>query len=569
MKKKHSVLLGAALATTVAVRAGAQDRAAAAALPLKHVPQPTSAAISAADLMTRLYIFADDSMMGRETGTRGHLMATAYIASELRRLGLKPAGDNGTFFQSVPMIRRAFSERSTITVDGKTLRGGKDFIASAPTGVLPALATLEVVFGGRQGDSSAALSPDQVRGKLLLMYPAQRSAGRGGLGGRGGRSGGGAAAVATIEEITPTALQLATHPREGQVTLKNPPAGGQASFVTLTVTPAAAQALLGADPSSASKGQTGKSAVVHLVFNEQPAPARNVVGIIPGSDPSLRGEYVALGAHNDHIGYLTTAPQNHDSLHVFRQAQFAINGLVRRGQQPSAEQQAQLAGLHVDFDSLRRARPVRLDSIRNGADDDGSGSVTLLEIAEAFARAPTKPKRSLLFVWHTGEEKGLLGSRWVTDHLPVPPDSIVAQLNMDMVGRGAATDIPGGGPTYLQLVGSHRLSTELGDIVEQVNKTEPMPFQFDYQFDANGDPENIYCRSDHYNYARLGIPVVFFTTGLHGDYHQVTDEPQYIDYPHMARVGQLVHDVATTVANLDHRPLVDKPKPDPHGRCQQ
>ena len=569
MKKKHSVLLGAALATTVAVRAGAQDGAAAAALPLKHVPQPTSAAISAADLMTRLYIFADDSMMGRETGTRGHLMATAYIASELRRLGLKPAGDNGTFFQSVPMIRRAFSERSTITVDGKTLRGGKDFIASAPTGVLPALATLEVVFGGRQGDSSAALSPDQVRGKLLLMYPAQRSAGRGGLGGRGGRSGGGAAAVATIEEITPTALQLATHPREGQVTLKNPPAGGQASFVTLTVTPAAAQALLGADPSSASKGQTGKSAVVHLVFNEQPAPARNVVGIIPGSDPSLRGEYVALGAHNDHIGYLTTAPQNHDSLHVFRQAQFAINGLVRRGQQPSAEQQAQLAGLHVDFDSLRRARPVRLDSIRNGADDDGSGSVTLLEIAEAFARAPTKPKRSLLFVWHTGEEKGLLGSRWVTDHLPVPPDSIVAQLNMDMVGRGAATDIPGGGPTYLQLVGSHRLSTELGDIVEQVNKTEPMPFQFDYQFDANGDPENIYCRSDHYNYARLGIPVVFFTTGLHGDYHQVTDEPQYIDYPHMARVGQLVHDVATTVANLDHRPLVDKPKPDPHGRCQQ
>jgi len=195
--------------------------------------------------------------------------------------------------------------------------------------------------------------------------------------------------------------------------------------------------------------------------------------------------------------------------------------------------------------------------------------VTLLEIAEAFAKAPAKPKRSLLFVWHTGEEKGLLGSRWATDHLPVPADSIVAQLNMDMVGRGAAADIPGGGPTYVQLVGSRRLSTELGDIVEQVNKSEPMPMQFDYQYDANGDPENIYCRSDHYNYARLGIPVVFFTTGLHGDYHQVTDEPQYIDYPHMARIGQLVHDVATTVANLDHRPLVDKPKPDPNGRCQQ
>jgi hypothetical protein len=568
MIKKGSVILGVALVTALAALARAQDGATAASLPRTHAPQRTSADISAADLMTRLYIFADDSMMGRETGTRGHLMSTAYIASELRRLGLTPAGDNGTFFQNVPMIRRAFSERSTITAGGKTLRAGKDFIASAPTGVLPSLGTLEVVFGGRAGDSTGALPADQVRGKLLLMYPAQRAAGRGGFG-RGGRGGGGAAAIATIEEITPAARRLATHPREGQVTMKIFAFGTPPGFVTLTVTPSAARTLLGADPSAASKGQTGKSAVLHLVFNEQFAPARNVVAIVPGSDSILRGQYVALGAHNDHIGYLTTASQSHDSLHVYRQAQFAINGLVRRGQQPTAEQQAQLAALHVDFDSLRRARPVRLDSIRNGADDDGSGSVTLLEIAEAFAKAPTKPQRSLLFVWHTGEEKGLLGSRWVTDHLPVPADSIVAQLNMDMVGRGSASDIPGGGPAYVQLVGSHRLSTELGDIVKQVNKTEPMPFQFDYQFDANGDPENIYCRSDHYNYARLGIPVVFFTTGLHGDYHQVTDEPQYIDYPHMARIGQLVHDVATTVANLDHRPLVDKPKPDPNGRCQQ
>jgi len=556
----------AAVVAAVPALLAAQE---AAPLPLKHTPEPTSAAISAKDLMTRLYIFADDSMMGRETGTRGHLMSTAYIANELTRLGLKPAGDNGTFFQNVPMIRRAFSEKSTITVGETTLRGGTDFVASAPTGALPSLGTVDVVFGGRPGDSTAALAPDQIRGKLLMQYPAPRGAGRGGFGGRGGRGGGGPAIMATIEDITPQALRLAEHPREGQVTLKTPTPGSQPGFVTLTLTPSAAQTLLGADPAAAAKGQAGKSAMLHLVFDEEPAPARNVVAIIPGSDAKLKNEYVALGAHNDHVGVLTTAPQDHDSLHVFRQAQFAINGLVRRGQQASVEQQGQLSALHVNFDSLRKAHPVRLDSIRNGADDDGSGSVTLLEIAEAFAKAPQKPKRSLLFVWHTGEEKGLLGSRWVTDHLPVPTDSIVAQLNMDMVGRGTARDIPGGGDTYLQLVGSRRLSTELGDIVEQVNKTESKPFAFDYQFDANGDPENIYCRSDHYNYARLGIPVVFFTTGLHGDYHQVTDEPQYIDYPHMARVGQLVHDVAVTVGNLDHRPLVDKPKPDPNGRCQQ
>jgi Zn-dependent M28 family amino/carboxypeptidase len=151
----------------------------------------------------------------------------------------------------------------------------------------------------------------------------------------------------------------------------------------------------------------------------------------------------------------------------------------------------------------------------------------------------------------------------------VPRDSVVAQLNMDMVGRGDKSDLPVGGPTYLQLVGSRRLSTELGDLVEAVNKTEKMPFTFDYQFDTNGHPENIYCRSDHYNYARWGIPVVFFTTGLHGDYHQVTDEPQYIDYPHMARVGQLVYDIATKVGNADHRIVVDKEKPDPNGACRQ
>jgi peptidase M28-like protein len=562
------VLACAVAVATPSLLAAQNPEASPPTLPLKHTPQPTSAAISASDLMTRLYIFADDSMMGRETGTRGHLKSTAYIARELKRLGLQPAGDNGTYFQNVPMIRRAFDTKSTITVDGKTLHGGKDFVATVATGAVPALGTIDVVFGGRAGDPSGPMPAEETRGKLLLQFPAERGAGRGFFGGRGGR-GGGAAAVATIEDITPQALQLATHPREGQVTLKTPPAGSAPGFVQLTVTPAAARTLLGSDPETATRGQAGKAATLHLMFREEPAPARNVVAIIPGSDPRLENEYVALGAHNDHVGVLPNGSFDHDSLHVYRQAQFAINGLVRRGQQPSAEQQAQLEALHVDFDSLRRAHPVRRDSIRNGADDDGSGSVTLLEIAEAFARAPEKPKRSLLFVWHTGEEKGLLGSRWITDHLPVPADSIVAQLNMDMVGRGDAWDIPGGSERYLQLVGSRRLSTELGDIVEQVNKTEPMPFAFDYQYDANGDPENIYCRSDHYNYARLGIPVVFFTTGLHGDYHQVTDEPQYIDYEHMARVGQLVHDVAQTVANLDHRPLVDKPKPDPNGRCQQ
>ncbi|HYL55469.1 MAG TPA: M28 family peptidase, partial [Gemmatimonadales bacterium] len=173
---------------------------------------------------------------------------------------------------------------------------------------------------------------------------------------------------------------------------------------------------------------------------------------------------------------------------------------------------------------------------------------------------------------------GLLGSRFFTDHPTVQRDSIVAQLNMDMVGRGAAGDETGrtkdgaplhGGPNYVQLVGSRRLSTELGDLIEKVNTQDHHNLAFDYSIDANGHPSNIYCRSDHYEYARYGIPITFFTTGLHSDYHQVTDEPEYIDYEHMARVARLVEDVAVHVANLDHRVVVDQPKPDPKGTCRQ
>jgi Zn-dependent M28 family amino/carboxypeptidase len=207
--------------------------------------------------------------------------------------------------------------------------------------------------------------------------------------------------------------------------------------------------------------------------------------------------------------------------------------------------------------------------VLNGADDDGSGSVAVLEVAEQLAKGPARPKRSVLFVWHTAEEMGLLGSDWFTRHPTVPRDSIVAQLNVDMIGRGTATDRPGGGPAYLQMIGSRRLSTELGDLIDRVNAEGKHGFRFDYQYDADGHPDNYYCRSDHYMYARFGIPIAFFTTGSHLDYHQLTDEPQYIDYDKMARVASLIGDVALQVADLDHRLVVDKPKPDPEGVCKQ
>jgi Zn-dependent M28 family amino/carboxypeptidase len=289
-----------------------------------------------------------------------------------------------------------------------------------------------------------------------------------------------------------------------------------------------------------------------------------VVAMLRGSDPVLRHQYVAIGAHSDHIG-TTGEAVDHDSLRAYNTVMRPLGADDPPGQ-PSAEQQARISAV---LDSLRRLRPARRDSIGNGADDDGSGSVAILEMAEALAAQREKPKRSILFVWHTGEEAGLLGAEYFTDHPTVPRDSIVTALNIDMIGRGAAADVPGGGPTYLQLIGSRRLSRELGDLVETVNAEKGHGFRFDYQFDANGHPGQYYCRSDHYEYARYGIPVTFFSTGSHRDYHMVTDEPQYIDYAQLARVTTLIHDIAVRVADLDHRPALSAPRPDPEGQCVQ
>jgi Zn-dependent M28 family amino/carboxypeptidase len=220
---------------------------------------------------------------------------------------------------------------------------------------------------------------------------------------------------------------------------------------------------------------------------------------------------------------------------------------------------------------MRKLRPARADSICNGADDDGTGTVAILELAEAFAGMPMaqRPRRSLLFVSHVGEERGLVGSAWYTDHATVPVDSIVAEIDEDMVGRGTAWDLPKGGPTYLEVVGARRLSNEFGDLLEAANAAQPVPFVFNYEFDVPGHPLQYYCRADHYSYARYGIPSVAFSRGEHLDYHQVTDEAQYIDYPDMLRVVYMVHDAVLRIANLDHAPKLDHPRGDPHARCVQ
>jgi Zn-dependent M28 family amino/carboxypeptidase len=241
---------------------------------------------------------------------------------------------------------------------------------------------------------------------------------------------------------------------------------------------------------------------------------QNVVGVLEGSDAVLRNEYVAIGAHYDHVG---------------------------------------------------TGQPVAGDAIYNGADDDGSGTVGVLAVAEAFARG-VRPKRSVLFIWHCGEEKGLWGSEYFTRFPTVPLKQIVAQLNMDMIGRSkqegdtkeANRALSGANEIYV--IGSKMMSTELGELSERVNRAY-LNLNFNYKYDDPADTNRFFFRSDHYHYAQHGIPIIFYFDGVHEDYHRPSDSADKIDYQKMEKVTRTIFLTAHELANAPTRPRVDKQLP--------
>ncbi len=571
------VILSGQMAKPPAARRAAPTRDAGvpAQLPLKFVGPATTGAITARDVMTRLYKFADDSMMGRAAGTIYNDKGTDYIASELRRIGLEPAGDSGTYFQH-PLIKREVASASTVSVGATTFQLWTDFAPRDQGAGARSFNGATAIYGGRFGDSTTYPARELSAGKVVVVQTGL------GPGGKPDHSqinrlqltqrfpNAAAIVVASIDLMPVGYVKQAFQQANVMVRGQQDTTARPAYFYA---TQAVAQAMLGVALDSARTGQPGVVVNGRVSFEENRAPGRNVIAILRGSDPAMRGQFVAIGAHNDHVGF-DNEPVDHDSVKAFMQIA-APQGADNGRPNPTA---ADWVRINAIKDSMRAAHGARPDSIYNGADDDGSGSMAVLEIAEKFATGSTRPKRSVLFIWHVAEELGLFGSEYFTDHPTVPRDSIVAQLNMDMVGRGRAEDFTGvtkeggaihGGAGYVQLVGSRRLSTELGDLVERVNIKKRVGLRFDYSLDADGHPQNIYCRSDHYEYARYGIPVVFFTTGGHADYHQVTDEPQYINYNRIVQISSLVTSAATEIANLGHRVLVDKPKPDPNGQCRQ
>jgi len=259
----------------------------------------------------------------------------------------------------------------------------------------------------------------------------------------------------------------------------------------------------------------GKKVVFKVAVKTDRISTQNVVAVFEGSDPVLKNEYVALGAHYDHVGIGTPA-----------------NG----------------------------------DAIYNGADDDGSGTTALLAMAEALARAKTRPKRSVLFVWHAGEEKGLWGSRYFTEFPTIPLAQIVTQINIDMIGRSKKEGDTNqrnrnlSGPNQIYVIGSKMMSTELGELSEAVNKSY-LNLEYDYRYDDPADPNRFFFRSDHYNYARKGIPIIFYFDGVHEDYHRPGDSAEKIDYPKMEKITRTIYMMLWEIANRPARPKVNKPLP--------
>lgn len=522
-------LLIAVSCTIVAAPGSAQAKQNAAALANVKV-------VTATRLKAHLEFIAHDLLEGRDTPSRGLDIAAQYIATQLKLWGVKPGGIDGTFFQPVTVQKPSVDPNKTsLTIRGRAITLERDYYAQPTQGT----ANGNLVFVGYGWECpSKGLDPYQgvdVKGKIVvaltgepagitandiysgavkdgvLTYPAAEKHGAAGI-----------VFIANDDveknwDAVVRSNMASPYPSLGDGQL---PAG----LPTLTIRKSVAGEIFGesalataslddqfknrkAVPSFALPAEVKADLAVGMRKNS--ASSNNVIGIIEGTDAKLKAEYVAVGCHYDHVG----------------------------------------------MDPNRSG-----DQIFNGADDDGSGTVALLEMIHALATGP-KPKRSVIFVWHAGEEKGLWGSQVFVNKPTVPIGSIVAQLNIDMIGRSkspADGQARVGGPNEIFVIGSKMMSTELGELSEKVN-AGLHKLTFDYWYDRPNDPEMLFYRSDHYNYAQKGIPIIFYFDGIHADYHQASDEVSKIDFGKMAKVTQTVLATAFEVAMRPARPKVDKP----------
>ncbi len=468
-------------------------------------PARAAASITPADVARRITLLAHDSMGGRRTASPGLKKTAAYIASEFRRLGLKPGGDSGTYQLSFPIeTRRVLVERSSLSFGSEggqsvnsTLADGATWVAGATS--VTAKGGVVLIGGPVVADSLSradldgrmviwVMSGDRVAQPQFQAVNALIAAGAAGvvvqtnsdsvlnfLKGRSGRT-------VNIVGSAPSVPVVAIHDRTVLATV--PEAGD--IYAQLRASPAMAVAPY-AD-------WQGVIIVKDTVLSQTSSP--NTVGILEGTDPALKNEYIVFSAHMDHVG---TSGQG-------------------------------------------ACRAMGADTICNGADDDASGTVGVVELAEAYAQAGARPRRSLIFLTVSGEEQGLDGSEWFADHPPVPIGQIVADINMDMIGRNWKDTIA--------VIGKEH--SDLGRTLNRVNAAHP-----ELRMTAIDDlwpQERFYFRSDHFNFARKGVPILFFFNGVHADYHRPSDSPEKIDAEKESRILKLIYYLGLEVGNAAERP---------------
>ncbi|MEO8483898.1 MAG: M28 family peptidase [Acidobacteriota bacterium] len=498
------------------------------------------AQISEADARTWLTYLSSDLMQGRQVFTEGYGLAASYIAGELKALGVKPLGDNGSYLQAVTRRGYRVTRNSTVTIEvggvAKTFRQGEHISMSTRSGGRQTLRFTEVQFVGNDHafDTDAAkpapgvsrlavyypsalpariMSGDRVRRPTNLDAALMKAAGGAGVMGfgaivappvrrddqsRSGRPAADLTSVQRVDRIVPPS-----------VTADDTVFEWLFSKAPTSWTDLRGKASSGVMPSVTLRDVNVTVTVDNTFDVITTERTENVVGMVEGTDPVLKNTYVFFGAHLDHVGYV----KNEDE---------SAHGRVNV--------------------------PVTQDAIWNGADDDGSGSAGVLAIAKAFVTGP-KPKRSVVFVWHAGEEAGLIGSTYMADYPVVPLDTIQAELNIDMIGRNRDNN-PSQADT-LYVIGADRISTDLHNLLVETNRRAERPLTLDYEFNDAADPNSFYTRSDHYSYASKGIPIAFFFTGEHPDYHANTDSVEKILFPKLVRIAQFIYQAGFAIANSE------------------
>lgn len=518
--------------------AGAQSPKAAAAARAgvaleDYQPVPFAKGITPERLKEHLTILASDEFEGRETGAPGNDKAAEYIADQFRSFGVKPGGEGG-YFQKVAFKWSRWDQIS-LRVEDKEYRHGSDFVSfTTRNGNLGTLNAAEVVFLGYgiETDRYNDYKGVNVKDKVILVFKGEpfNKKGISKVTGTTEASdwstdwqlkakaafNNGVKAVLIVENEMQKFTNATRNQWFGrQVVLGETIAPEDQYANTVYISSTMAKAILGKRFSKVVRARKkmqkrgkSKSIVIptDIELTQEKAmrtlDGNNVLGYIEGTDEKLKEEIVVITAHYDHLG--------------------------KRG-----------------------------DAIYNGADDNGSGTSTVVAIAEAFAKAKKEgvgPRRSVLCILVTGEEKGLLGSQYYTERPIFPLEKTIVDINVDMVGR--VDEKYKDNPDYIYVIGSDRLSTELHQINEMANE-KYTKLTLDYTYNEPDDPNRYYYRSDHYNFAEKGIPAIFYFNGTHADYHKITDTVEKINFEKMAKVAQLVFYTGWELANRDKRIVVD------------